>query len=55
MFKLLRLFIFSCLLSLCVNSQAEEPSALAVIEQSAQQGDAKAQAKLGAWGDVSIG
>ncbi len=48
MYKLLTLFIFSCLLSLCVNSQAEEPSALAVIEQSAQQGDAKAQAKLGA-------
>jgi len=55
MYKLLRLFIFSCLLSLCLIAQAEEPSALAVIKQSAVQGDAKAQAKLGAWGDVSIG
>ena len=48
MFKLLILFMFSCLLSLSVNAQAEEPSALALIEQSAEQGDAKAQARLGA-------
>jgi len=48
MFKLLRLFVFSCLLSLCLSAQAEESSAQALIEQSALQGDAKAQAKLGA-------
>ena len=48
MFKLLISFMFSCLLSLSVNAQAEEPSAQALIEQSAQQGDAKAQARLGA-------
>lgn len=48
MFKLLRLFIFSCLLSLCVSAQAQEPSEQSVIQQSAEQGDAKAQAKLGA-------
>jgi len=48
MFKLLRLFIFSCLLSLGVSVQAEESSVQAVIQQSAEQGDAKAQAKLGA-------
>jgi len=48
MFKFLRLFIFSCLLSLCLNAQAEEPSPQGVIQQSAEQGDAKAQAKLGA-------
>ena len=48
MFKLLILFMFSCLLSLSVNAQAEEPSAQALIEQSAQQGDAKSQARLGA-------
>ena len=48
MFKFFRLFIFSCLFSLFVSAQAEEPSALAVIQQSAGQGDAKAQAKLGA-------
>ncbi len=48
MYKLLRLFIFSCLLSLCVSAQAEESSAQAAIQQSAEQGDAKAQAKLGA-------
>jgi len=48
MFKLLMLFMFSCLLSLSVTAQAEEPSAQALIEQSAGQGDAKAQARLGA-------
>jgi TPR repeat protein len=48
MFKLIRLFIFSCLFSFCVNTQAEEPSAQAIIVQSAEQGDAMAQAKLGA-------
>ena len=48
MFKLLISFMFSCLLSLSVNAQAEEPSAQALIEQSAQQGDAKSQARLGA-------
>jgi TPR repeat protein len=49
MFKLLRIFVLSCLSSLCViSAQAEEPSAQAVIQQSAEQGDAKAQAKLGA-------
>ena len=48
MFKLLKLFIFFYLLSLCMNAQAEEPPALAAIEQSAGQGDAKAQARLGA-------
>src|SRR5512136_2254847 len=48
MFKLLRLFVFFCQLSLSVSAQAEEPSSLAVIQQTAEQGDAKAQAKLGA-------
>ena len=48
MFKLLILFMFSCLLSLAVNAQAEEPLTQEVIEQSAGQGDAKAQARLGA-------
>ena len=48
MFKLLRIFVLSCLFSLCVSAQAEESSAQAVIQQSAEQGDAKAQAKLGA-------
>jgi len=48
MLKLLRLFILSCLFSLSVNSQAEEPSALPGIQLSAEQGDARAQAKLGA-------
>ncbi len=48
MFKLPRLFVFACLLSICWHAQAEEPSALAVTEQSAVQGDANAQAKLGA-------
>jgi TPR repeat protein len=48
MFKLISLFIFACLISLCVNVQAEEASAQEVIVQSAEQGDAKAQAKLGA-------
>ena len=48
MFKLLRLFMFSCLFSLCANALAEESSAQALIRQSAEQGDAKAQAKLGA-------
>ena len=48
MFKLLISFMFSCLLSLSVNAQAEAPSAQALIEQSAQQGDAKSQARLGA-------
>ena len=44
MFKLIRLFMFSVLLSLSMNTPAEE----SVIQQSAEQGDAKAQAKLGA-------
>jgi TPR repeat protein len=48
MIKLIRLFIFTCLFSLCVYAQAEEPSAQAFIQQSAEQGDAKAQARLGA-------
>jgi uncharacterized protein len=48
MFKLIRSFIFSCLFLLSVSVQAEEPSALALIQQSAGQGDARAQAKLGA-------
>ncbi len=48
MFKLLILFMFSCLLLLSANAPAEEPSAQALIEQSAGQGDAKAQARLGA-------
>ena len=49
MVKLVRLFIFSCLFSLCVSIQAEESSAQAVLlQQSAGQGDAKAQARLGA-------
>jgi uncharacterized protein len=48
MFKLLMVFIFSCLVSLCVSAQTEEASGQVVIEQSAQQGDAKAQARLGA-------
>jgi TPR repeat protein len=48
MFRLIRLFILSCLFSLSVTAQAEEPSALEVIQHSAKQGDAKAQAKLGA-------
>ncbi|MDD5268311.1 MAG: tetratricopeptide repeat protein [Methylococcales bacterium] len=48
MFRLLRLLILSCLFSLGVNAQAEEPPAFLDIQQSAGQGDAKAQAKLGA-------
>ena len=48
MLKLLKIFIFSCLLSLCLSAQAEESSELAVIQQIAAQGDGKAQAKLGA-------
>jgi TPR repeat protein len=48
MLKLLKLFILSCLFSLGINAQAEEPSALPGIQLSAEQGDAKAQAKLGA-------
>lgn len=48
MFKLVKLFIFSCLLSLSVSAHAEEPSTVAIVQQSAEQGDAKAQAKLGA-------
>jgi uncharacterized protein len=48
MFKLFRVFIFSCLISLSVSAQAEEPPALAAIQQSAGQGNVKAQAKLGA-------
>ena len=48
MFILIRLFIFSCLFSLSVSIQAEEPSAQTLIQQSAEQGNAKAQAKLGA-------
>ncbi len=49
MFKFLRLFIFSCLLSLCLSVQAEELSVdAAVIRQPAERGDVKAQARLGA-------
>jgi uncharacterized protein len=48
MSRLIRLFLFSCLFSFCLNSQAQETSAQTVIQQSAEQGDAKAQAKLGA-------
>ena len=48
MLKLLRFFILSCLLSLGVNAQAEELPVLLDIQLSAEQGDAKAQAKLGA-------
>jgi len=48
MLKLFSLFICSVLFSLCVNAQAEEPTEQSVIQQSAQQGDAQAQARLGA-------
>jgi uncharacterized protein len=48
MVKFIRLFVYSCLLLMCVSAYADEPSAQAIIEQSAEQGDAKAQAKLGA-------
>ncbi len=48
MVKFIRLFVYSCLLLLCVSAYADEPSAQVIIEQSAEQGDAKAQAKLGA-------
>jgi TPR repeat protein len=48
MINLIRLFIFSCLFLLCISAQAEEPSALALIQQSAVEGDTKAQARLGA-------
>jgi TPR repeat protein len=40
--------MFSCLFSLCMYAQAEESSPQAVIQQSAKQGDAKAQVRLGA-------
>ena len=48
MFKLLRLFIFSCLCLLGVSAHAEETSPRGVLQQSAEQGNAKAQARLGA-------
>ncbi len=48
MFKLFKLFIFSCLFSLCVNVQAAELSAEPDIQKLAGEGDAKAQARLGA-------
>jgi hypothetical protein len=48
MFKRFKLFIFSCLFSLCVNVQAEEHPAEPVIQQLAGKGDAQAQARLGA-------
>jgi TPR repeat protein len=48
MYKLLRLFIFAGLLLLGAGVQAEELSQQEVIQQSAGQGDAKAQARLGA-------
>ena len=48
MFKFFKLFIFSCLISLCVNVHAEEQSPEQVIQQLAGKGDAKAQARLGA-------
>jgi uncharacterized protein len=48
MLKLFTLFIFSCLFLLCVNVHAEEQSPEAVIQQLARNGDAKAQARLGA-------
>lgn len=48
MFKLIRLFMFSVLFSLCMSTYAEESTEQAVIQQSAEQGDAKAQARLGA-------
>jgi TPR repeat protein len=47
MLKLISVFIFAALLSLGMGAQAEEPSA-ALVEQAAAQGDAKAQARLGA-------
>lgn len=49
MMKLIRFFTIFWLFSLCMSAQAEEsPAALADIQQAAQQGDAKAEAKLGA-------
>ena len=48
MFKQLMLFIFAGLFSIGLSVQAEESTALAVIQHSAGQGDAKAQAELGA-------
>ncbi len=48
MHKSSKIFIFCCLFSLCVNTFAEELTALDVTQKSAEQGDAKAQARLGA-------
>ena len=49
MIKLVRFFMIFWLFSFCMSTQAEEPStAMAEIQQAAQQGDAKAEAKLGA-------
>jgi hypothetical protein len=47
MYKLLKLFVFSCMLSLSMSGQAEESLAQAAIHQFAEQGNAKVQAKLG--------
>jgi hypothetical protein len=44
----IKLFIFSCMLSLSMSGQAEESLAQAAIHQFAEQGNAKVQAKLGA-------
>lgn len=44
MFKLLKLLILSFLLAQAATAQAEDPA----LQQAAEQGDAKAQAKLGA-------
>ncbi|MGZ8227205.1 MAG: tetratricopeptide repeat protein [Methylococcaceae bacterium] len=48
MFKLKRLFMFCCLFSLFAGAQADEAPTQEIIQQAALQGDAKAQAKLGA-------
>lgn len=44
MYKLLKLLTLSFMLALAANVQAEQPA----VQQTAEQGDAKAQAKLGA-------
>ncbi len=43
-----RILVLSFLLSLCLSAQAQESSGNDVVQQAAEQGDANAQAKLGA-------
>ncbi len=48
MFKIHRLLVLSALLALGAPVQAEAPAPQSAVQQSAEQGDAKAQAKFGA-------